>query len=103
MGPAQDAAQASDNDDLGDGVAMREDNADEDRAGLPSLSGSALRRRITTKRGPRKDKDVRTSTTTERVPRRISAETTPSEHTVAVTSQEAPNGHREKTMRRTTL
>ena len=84
--------------DLGDDVVMREDNADEDRAGPSNLLGSDVRRRITTKT-PREDKDVRTSTTEQHVPRRISGKTRPSEHTVAVTTQEAPNGHREKTMR----
>ena len=85
-------------DDLGDDVVMRQDNADEDRAGPSSLSGSDVRRRITTKT-PREDKDVLTSTTEQHVPRKISGKTRPSEHTVAVTTQEAPNGHREKTMR----
>ena len=71
---------------------MRDDNAAEDRF-------SDFRRRITMKRRPREHKDERTSTTEQHVPRRISTKTTPPEHTVAVTTQEAPNRHREKTMR----
>ena len=100
MGPTPDAARTSGNGDLGDDVVMREDNADEeDRAGHPSSSGSDVRRRITTKREPREDKEEQTSTTEQHVPRRISGMTTPPEHNVAVTTQEAPDGHRVKTMR----
>ena len=71
VGPTQSAARASGNDDLGDDVVMREYSADDDRAGQPSLTGSDIKRRIATKM-PREDTDVRTSTTEQHVPRRIS-------------------------------
>ena len=82
MGRTQDVAGTSGNDDLGDDVAMRDDNAAEDRF-------SDFRRRITMKRRPREHKDERTSTTEQLVPRRISTKTTPPEHTVAVTTRSA--------------
>ena len=77
---------------------MRGDGADESSGGHPSSSGSDSRRRITTKRIPREVRDEQTSVTEQHVPRRISGETKPSEHTVAVTTQEALDGYRKQTM-----
>ena len=89
----------SSTDDTGDDVVTREHNADENRAEHPCSSGSDIRRRITTKREPREVTDQQTSISEQHVPIRISEKTTASEHTIAVTTQEAPDGHREKTMR----
>ena len=91
--------RTSSDDDIGDDVVMRADNADENRANHPSSSGSDSRRRITTKGEPREVRDAQTSVTERDVPRRISVNTTLSEHPVAVTTQEALDGYREKTMR----
>ena len=78
---------------------MRRDSADENSAGHPSSSGSDSRRRITTEREPREVRGEQSSTSERHIPRRISRKTTPSEHAVAVTTQEALDGSREKTMR----
>ena len=75
---------------------MREDEND---GGHPSSQGSDSRRRITTKREPREVRDERSSTTEQHVPRKILVKTTPREQAVAVTTQEALDGSREKTMR----
>ena len=70
------------------------------RAEHPRSSGSDSRRRITMKRVLREVRDEYTIITEQHDPRRISRQTTtPSEHTVAVTTQEALDGYREKTMR----
>ena len=97
-GPMQDVTRASSSDDIGDDVVMRDDNADEHRAEYPSSSGSDGRRRITTKREPREVRDAQTSVTEQPFPRRISGETTLSEHPVAVTTQEASDVSREKSI-----
>ena len=97
--PTQDVTRANKSDDIGDDVVMTEDNADENRAEHPSSSGSDSKRRSTTKREPCEVRDAQTSVTEQHVPRRISEKTTLSEHPVAVTSQEALDGHREKTTR----
>ena len=47
----------------------------------------------------RRDQTAEGSRQREHVPRRILEKTTPQEHAVAVTTQEAPDGYREKTMR----
>ena len=78
---------------------MREDNADGHRAEHPSSSGSDSRRRITRKREPREVRDEQTSVTEQHGPRKILGKTTPQERAVAVTTQEALDGYREKTMR----
>ena len=78
---------------------MEEDSVDENSAGHPNASGSDSRRRITTKREPRDVRDDQPSTTEQHVPRRILGKTAPQEHPVAVTTQEAVDGYREKTMR----
>ena len=80
----------------GNDVVMRED---ENSGGHPSSKVSDCRRRITTKREPREVRDERSSTTEQHVPRRILGKTTPREQAVAVTTQEALDGSREKTMR----
>ena len=51
------------------------------------------------KREPREVRDEETSTTEQCVPRRISGKTTPQDRAVAVATQEALDGYREKTMR----
>ena len=71
-GPTEDATRTSSKDDIGGDVAMREDNADENRAEPPSSSGLDGRRRITTKREPREVRDAQTSVTAQHVPRIIS-------------------------------
>ena len=92
--------RASNSDDIGDDVVMREDSADEDRAEHPILSGSdSKREEFTTKREPREVRDERPSTNEQHVPKRILGMTTPREQAVAVTTQEALDGSREKTMR----
>ena len=62
-------------------------------------SGSDTRRRITAKREPREVRVEQLSATEQHVPRRLFGKTTPQEHAVAVTTQEALDGSREKTMR----
>ena len=52
-----------------------------------------------TKREPREVRDEQTTVTRQHVPRRMSGKTTPQGHAVAVTTQEALDGSREKTMR----
>ena len=78
---------------------MRRHGADENSGGHPSSAGPDSRRRITTKSEPREVKDEQSSTTEHHVPRRIVAKTAPQERAVAVTTQEALDGSREKTMR----
>ena len=90
--------QASNKDHIGNDVAMERDNADEDRAEHPS-PGPDSRRRITTKREPRGARDDQSGTAEQHVPRRISGKTTPQEQAVTVTTQEALDGNREKTVR----
>ena len=75
----------SNNDDIGDDVVVRGDNADENQSRTPELVGEV--------------RDAQQSITEQHVPRRISKKTTLSEHPVAVTTQEALDGYREKTMR----
>ena len=86
-------------DHIGCDVAMEGNSADENSAGRPNLSGSDSRRRITTKRKPREVRFEQSSTTEQHVPMRISGTTTPREHAVAVTTQEALDRYREKAMR----
>ena len=83
----------------GDDVVTRGDNADENRAEHPSSSGPESRRRITAKREAREVRDAQTGVTEQHVPRIISQKMTLSEHPLAVTTQEALDGYREKTMR----
>ena len=75
------------------------DSADENSAGHQSSSGSDSRSRITTKREPREVRGEQWRTTEQHVARRITRKTTRQEHAVAVTTQEALDGYREKTMR----
>ena len=91
--------RACSKDHIGGDVAMREESADQNSAGHPSSSGSDSRRRAKTKREPRAVKHEQTGTTEQHDPRRISGKTTPSEHAVAVTTQDALVGYCEKTMR----
>ena len=94
-----DVTRASSEDYIGSDVAVEGDSADEHSAGHRNPAGPHSRRRITTKRGPREVRDEQSSTTEQRVPRSILGKTTPQEHAVAVTTQEALDGPREKTMR----
>ena len=75
------------------------DEGRREQEGHPSSEGSDSRRQIRTKREPREVRDERSSTTKQHVPRRILGKTTPDEHAVAVTTQEALDGSRGKTMR----
>ena len=72
---------------------MEGHSADDNSAGHPDASGSDSRRRITVKREPREVR-VEQSSTTEHLEK-----TTPQERAVAVTTQEALDGYREKTVR----
>ena len=84
---------------IGGDTAMRMDSAEDNSAGHPRSSGSDSTKRITTKREPREVRDAQTGVTEQHVSRRISKKTTLSEHPVAVTTREALDGYREKTMR----
>ena len=85
-GPAQDVTQTSSEDHICGDVAMRGDGAD-------------TRRRIKTKREPREVRGGQSSSAEQHVPRRIFWKTVPQERAVAVTTQEALDGSREKSMR----
>ena len=89
--------QPSSGDDNGDDVAVEEENAGERSAGDSNPSGADNRRRITTKREPREARDEQPTDAGQHVPRRMSGNTTPHGHAVAVTTQEASDGSREKT------
>ena len=78
---------------------MEEGSVGESSSEHPNPSGSDGRRRITTKREPHEVRDEEPTVIEQHVPRRILVNTTPQEHAVAVTPQEAPDGYREKTMR----
>ena len=91
--------QPSSNDDPDDDVAMEGENADERSAKDSNPSGPDSRRRITTKREPRETRDEQPTVTSQHVPRRMSGKTTPHSHAVAITTQEASDGSRERTMR----
>ena len=69
---------------------MREDRADENSAGQKDDHNEEE---------PREVRSEQRSTTQQHVPRRIQEKTTSSEHAVAVTTQEALDGYRERTMR----
>ena len=92
---AQGVIQPSSSDDNGDDVAMEGENAGERSAFDSNPSGPDSRRRITTKREPREARDEQPPVAGQHVPRK----TTPQGHAVAVTTQEASDGSREKTMR----
>ena len=80
-------------------TSLEGDSADENSSGHPNLSGSNSRRRSTAKREPRKVRVEQSSTTEQHVPRRLFGKTTPQGRAVAVTTQKALDGSREKTMR----
>ena len=84
--------------DTSDDVSMEGESLDENSAGHSNQSGSDSRRRITTKREPREARDEQSIATEQHVPIRILRKTTPQDHAVAVTTQEASDGSREKTM-----
>ena len=94
-----DAAQASSEEHIDGDVAMGGDCADDDSARHPNPSGSDIRRRITTKREPREVSVEQSGTTQQHVPRKFFVKTTLQELAVAVTTQEALDGSREKTTR----
>ena len=79
-------------------LATRGNGADENSGGHPSSAGPDSRRRITTKREPREVRDELSSTTEQHVPKRIFWKTKPQERAVAVTTHEALDGSREKTI-----
>ena len=80
-------------------VAMDGDGADDDSARHPNPSGSDSRRRITTKRESREVRVEQSGTIEQHVPRRLFGKTSPQGLAVPVTTQEALDWSREKTMR----
>ena len=96
---AQGVIQPSSSDNTAGDVAMKGGNVDESGAGNSNPSGPDSRWRITTIREPREVRGEQSSTIGQHVPRRISLKTKLSEHPVAVSTQEAADGYREKTMR----
>ena len=94
-----DVAQSGSEEHNDDDVAMDGDGADDDSARHPNPSGSDSRRRITTKREPREVRVEQSGTTGQHVWRRLFGKTTHQRPAVAVTTQEALDGSREKTMR----
>ena len=82
--------------DTGDDVAMEEENEGERSAGDSNPSGPDSRRKITTEREPREARHEQSIATSQNVPRRMSGKT--QGHAAAVTTQEASDGSREKTM-----
>ena len=96
-----DVARAGSEDHNDDDVAMDGDGADDNCARHPNPSGSDSRGRITAKRKPREVRVEQSGTTEQHVPRRLFGKTTPQGPAVAVTTQEALDGSREKTMKRT--
>ena len=94
----QGMTQPISSDDTGGDPVMEGETADEGGAGDSNPSGPDSRRRITTKREPWEARDERATVTGQHVPRRMSGKTTPQVHAVAVTTQEALDGSREKTM-----
>ena len=95
-GPKQDVTRTSTNNDAGDDVVTNGTQADEHRAEHLRSSVTDSSKKITTKCEPREVRDEQTSITEQHVPRRMSVKTTPSEHTVEVTTQEATDGYRGK-------
>ena len=93
---AQGMIQPSSSDDTGGDAVMEGENADERSATDSNPSGPDSRRRITTKREAR---DEQSTVTSQHVSRRMSGKTTPQGLAVAVTTQEALDGSREKTVR----
>ena len=94
-----DVARAGSEEHNDDDVAMDGDCADDDSARHPNPSGSDSRRRITTKREPREVRVEQSGTTEQHVWRRLFGKTTHQGPAVAVTTQQALDGSREKTMR----
>ena len=95
---AQGVIQPRSSDDTGM-WRWRRENADERGAGHLNPSRPDSRRKITTKREPREARDEQSIATSQQVPRRMSRKTTPQSHAMAVTTQEASDGSREKVMR----
>ena len=97
-GPTQDVTRASSNDDIGDDVC------DEGKT-VQTKTGPKVRRGQTAgeesqRRGNHAKSEMSKSSTTEQhITRRVFGKTTPQECAVAVTTQEALDGSREKTMR----
>ena len=91
--------QPSSSGDTGDDAAMEGENADKIGAGHLNPSGPDTRRRITTKREPREARDEQSIAACQHVSRRMSEKTTAQSRAVAVTTQEASDGSREKAMR----
>ena len=93
-----DATRANNEEHVGGDVTMEGDSADENSGGHRSSARPDSSRRITTKREPREVRDEQSNVTEQHVPRRIFGKTAPQERAVAVTTQEALDGSREKTM-----
>ena len=94
---AQGVIQPNSSDDTGDDATMEGENADESSAGHSNPSRPDSRRRFTTKTQPREARDEQSTVTSQHVSRRMSGKTTPQGRAVAVTTQEASDGSREKT------
>ena len=98
-GPKQDVTRTRTNNDAGDDVVTNRRQADEHKAEHLRSSGTDSSRKITTKCEPCEVRDEQTSITEQHVPRSMTVKTTQSEHTIEVTTQEATDGYRWKTMR----
>ena len=102
-GPAQDVTRTSSEDHVGGDVAMRIDGADEISGGHLGSAVPDTRRRITTRTEQSEVRDEQSSTTEQHIPRGVLGKTAPQGRTVAVPTQEALDGSREKTMRITSV
>ena len=91
-----DAARAGSKEHIDDDVAMDGDGADANNARHLNPSGSDSRRRITAKRETREVRVEESGTAEQHVPRRLFGKTTTQGPAVAVTTQEALDGSREK-------
>ena len=94
-----DEARAGSEEHNDDDVAMDGDGTDDDSARQPNPSGSDSRRKITTKRESREVRVEQSGTAEQHVPRRLFGKTTLQGLAVAVITQEALDGSREKTAR----
>ena len=90
-------SRTSSEDHIAGDVAMRGDGADENSGLHPSSAGPDSTRRITTKSEPREVGYEQSCTTEQHVPRRIFGKTASQGRAVAVTTQEALDGYRERT------
>ena len=89
--PTQEVTPANSKDHIGGDVAMEKEVQ-------TKTVPDARARDHNEEREPLEVRDAQSSTTEQHVPRRVLGKTTPQEHAVAVTTREAWDGHREKTM-----